>query len=197
MNADLNKSMKKMKSLLPLTVLALVAGLSACGGDSPPADTQKTTDAPSAAPAETSATAAAPATVTETGAVATTDAATAISVDNPRIRVTPPGLMVTGAFMTLKNNADTPYALVAASSDIAAVTEIHQTQMQGEVMQMQQVEKIEVAAGEKTELRPGGFHIMLMQLKKPVAAGDKIPITLIFSDHSQKTVEAVAADDMQ
>lgn len=121
-------------------------------------------------------------------------AADNITIDNIRMRATPPGQMVTGAFMTLNNGSSQNLTLISANSDIAGVTEVHETTREGEVMKMHKVDKIDIPANGSAELKPGSFHIMLMELKKPVPAGEKANITLTFSDNSQKTIEATAVD---
>lgn len=127
----------------------------------------------------------------------TATAAEAIQVENPRIRATPPGQPVTGAFMTLTNASGEAYALTAAHSDIAGVTELHETSMQGDMMQMQKVEKIDIPANGSVELKPGSFHVMLIQLQKPAVEGETESITLTFSDNSQTTIEAPIANIMK
>ncbi|WP_020396458.1 copper chaperone PCu(A)C [Thiolinea disciformis] len=127
----------------------------------------------------------------------TGEAATAISVENARIRVTSEGQTVTGAFMVLKNDSDKPQSLVAAESEVAGVTELHESSMQDGVMKMQKIEKIAIPAHGSTELKPGGFHIMLINLKDDLAADSTQTITLKFADGSEKAVEAPVMDMMQ
>lgn len=121
-------------------------------------------------------------------------AADSITVESPEVRSTPPGQKITGAFMTLKNTSATDIELIAAQSEIADVTEIHESGMKDGMMFMNKVEKISVPANGTAELKPGGFHIMLIDLKNPLANGEKANITLTFSDNSQKTVEAAVVD---
>ncbi len=121
-------------------------------------------------------------------------AADSITIETPEVRSTPPGQMVSGAFMTLKNTSATDIELIAAQSDIAKVTEIHESGMKDGMMFMNKVEKISVPANSATELKPGSFHIMLIDLKNPLTSGEKASITLTFADNSQKTVEAAVVD---
>lgn len=121
-------------------------------------------------------------------------AADSITVESPEVRSTPPGQKITGAFMTLKNTSATDIELIAAQSEIADVTEIHESGMKDGMMFMNKVEKISVPANGTAELKPGGFHIMLIDLKNPLPNGEKANITLTFSDNSQKTVEAAVVD---
>jgi copper(I)-binding protein len=117
-----------------------------------------------------------------------------ITVEIPEVRSTPPGQKITGAFMTLKNTSATDIKLVAAQAEIANVTEIHESGMKDGVMYMNKVENISVPANGSVELKPGGFHIMLIDLKNPLTSGEKANLTLTFSDNSQKTVEAAVVD---
>ncbi|WMP19436.1 copper chaperone PCu(A)C [Thiothrix lacustris] len=124
----------------------------------------------------------------------TTHAADSITIENPEVRSAAPGQMVTGAFMTLKNTSATDIDLTTAHSDIASATEIHESSMKDGMMQMEKVDKITIPANGSAELKPGGFHIMMMDLKTPLNSGEKTSITLTFSDESQKTVDATVVD---
>jgi periplasmic copper chaperone A len=73
--------------------------------------------------------------------------------------------------------------LVAASSPVAGVTEVHEMKMDGNVMKMRAVEGgLELPAGKTVELKPGGFHVMLMDLKAALPKDSTIPLTLVFKD---------------
>jgi hypothetical protein len=82
-----------------------------------------------------------------------------------------------GAFMTITS----PVAgrLVSASSPVAGVTEIHEMTMDGQVMRMRAVDGLDLPAGRAVQLKPGGYHVMLMELKQPLKAGETVPITLV------------------
>ena len=69
--------------------------------------------------------------------------------------------------------------LVAASSPVAGVVEIHEMAMDGNVMKMRAVPAVELPAGKVVELKPGGYHVMLMDLKQQLKAGDMVPVTLV------------------
>jgi copper(I)-binding protein len=94
----------------------------------------------------------------------------------------------------MKVEAKEPVALVSASSPAAGITEIHEMAMEKDVMKMRQVSRLPVAPGKPAELKPGGYHVMLMDLKQPLKAGDSVPITLTFekADKSRQTVEVKA-----
>ena len=94
-------------------------------------------------------------------------------------------------YMVLKNTSGTADKLVAASGEVAAAIEIHETKMEGDVMRMAQVEGgIEVPAGGQVELKPGGYHVMLIGLTRDLAVGEKFPVTLEFASGATLQVEA-------
>jgi copper(I)-binding protein len=91
------------------------------------------------------------------------------------------GQKATGAFMKLTSKAGA--RLVAVSSPVAGVAEVHEMKMEGEVMKMRAVEGgLELPAGKAVELKPGGYHIMLMDLKLPLQKDTSFPLTLVFKD---------------
>lgn len=111
-------------------------------------------------------------------------AAESVSIHDPYARAVPPGQPNSAAFMQLENTTQADLALTAAQSSVSEVAELHtHTDVDG-IMQMRQVDSIALPAGETTELKPGGLHIMLIGLKQPLADGDQIDLTLTFSDGS-------------
>jgi copper(I)-binding protein len=80
--------------------------------------------------------------------------------------------------MTL--TAREPLTLVGASTPVAGVAEVHEMKMEGDVMRMRAVGKLALPAGQAVELKPGGYHLMLMDLKAPLKANTHIPLTLRF-----------------
>jgi hypothetical protein len=105
-----------------------------------------------------------------------------VTVSDPWVRGTVAGQMATGAFMQLKSPTDT--ALVAAASPVAKVVEIHEMKMDAGVMKMAAIDRLALPAGKAVELKPGGYHVMLMDLKQPLKEGDTVPVTLTFEDRS-------------
>ncbi len=93
-------------------------------------------------------------------------------------------------YLTLVNKGDAPDALVAASSEVANAVELHKSEMKGNVMRMVPVPRIEVPARGRTELKPGGFHIMLIGLKRDLKPGDVVKMTLRFEKSGEKVVTA-------
>lgn len=100
-----------------------------------------------------------------------------VTVERPWSRATPPGAKVGAGFMTLKN-AGNAERVVGASSPVAGRVEMHVTVREGDVMKMREVQGFEVPAGGAFELKPGGAHLMLMDLKRPLKKGEKVPLTL-------------------
>lgn len=117
-------------------------------------------------------------------------AADAVSVDSPYVRLAPPNAPATGAFMVIKNAGDKDVKVVKADNPVSKVTELHTHLNEGGVMKMRPVPAIEVKAKGETALKPGGLHVMLIDLKAPMKEGDSVPITLTFDDGSSKTVDA-------
>ena len=117
-------------------------------------------------------------------------AADEVEVLDPWAREVPPVMSSSAGFLSLKNTGSVEHKLVSASADGAGVAELHTHIHNNGVMQMRPVEDIPVLPGETTELKPGGLHIMLMKLKKPLLAGEQINITLTFEDGSSKQVQA-------
>jgi hypothetical protein len=96
-------------------------------------------------------------------------------------RATVQGQKATGAFMQL--TAKEKSQLVSVSSPVAGVAEVHEMKMNGDVMQMRAVQGgLELPAGKAVELKPGGFHVMLMDLKTPLMKDTTVPLTLVFKD---------------
>lgn len=95
------------------------------------------------------------------------------------------------AYMTIANKGKEPDRLVGAKADVSKAVEIHETVMDGDVMRMQPVQGgIEVPAGGQVELKPGGYHVMLIGLTRDLNAGDKFPLTLQFEKGGEMTVQA-------
>jgi periplasmic copper chaperone A len=118
----------------------------------------------------------APAAFAQGGATST------IAVEQPWARATPAGAMTGAAYMTIANKTNTADRLTAASSDVAAKVQIHEMAMVNGVMQMRQlVDGLAIPAGGSVTLKPGGYHVMLIGLKKRLIAGQTLPLTLTFA----------------
>jgi hypothetical protein len=103
-----------------------------------------------------------------------------IVVDHPWARATVGTSRPGGAYMTLINKGKTADRLIGAESANAARVELHRSVMEGGMMRMLPVEAIDVPAGGEVDLAPGGYHLMLTGLKAPLAAGARVPLTLVF-----------------
>ena len=88
------------------------------------------------------------------------------------------------AFMTIRNEGNDS-AIVAARSPVSEVVELHTHREENGVMRMRQVEKIDLPAGETVMLKPGGLHVMLIDLKQALEAGSEISVTLVYADGSE------------
>ena len=109
---------------------------------------------------------------------------TTVKVEDAWVRGTVATQKATGAFMRLTPSANA--RLVSVSSPVAGVVEIHEMAMENDVMKMRQVPGLDLAAGRSMELKPGGYHVMLMDLKRQVKGGDSVPITLVFEDDAKQ-----------
>ncbi len=108
-----------------------------------------------------------------------------VSVSDPWVRATVPQQKATGLFMHIDATQDV--RLVAGESPVAGVVEIHEMAMEGDVMKMREVAGgLEIAKGRTMSLKPGGYHVMLMDLKQQLKGGDTVPVTLTFEDLASK-----------
>ena len=94
-------------------------------------------------------------------------------------------------YLTIENSGGSADALIGASTDVASAAEMHETQVVDNVMQMRPVpgQRLEVPARGKLDFQPGGLHIMLIGLNKPLQAGDHFPLTLTFEQSGQQQVD--------
>ena len=100
-----------------------------------------------------------------------------VTVENAWAQATTPSQTVTGVFLTVQSNKAA--ALVGAESAVAGAVEFHEMKMNGESMSMQAVKRVALPAGKAVELKPGGYHIMLIDLKrKPLKVGETLPLKL-------------------
>lgn len=102
--------------------------------------------------------------------------AQSVGVANAWVRATAPGQDTAGAYVEL--TSDSNAALVAAGSPLAARAELHSMTMDGGVMRMRALPRIELPAGQTVKLAPGGLHVMLIGIKRPLKPGDKVPLVL-------------------
>ena len=107
-------------------------------------------------------------------------------------RATVQGQTTAGAYMQLTSSERA--SLVGAESPAAASVEIHEMKMEGKVMRMRALSRLELLPGKTVELKPGGYHIMLLELKRPLKKGEIVPIRLKLEmkDKSVRTIEVRA-----
>jgi copper(I)-binding protein len=151
--------MKKTAKALTVAALSIVSvsGLAACGGDTESVDT--TVAADSSMPAKPE-----------------------IIVTGQWARQSPMATDMGAAYLTINTNIDDELVGAMVDTSIAAMTQVHETVMgEGDSMKMQEVDKIEIVAGTPTELKPGGYHVMLMNLVKPLELGTEVSVTLKFA----------------
>ena len=104
-----------------------------------------------------------------------------VDIRDAWIRTSVPGQKATGAFMKITAKDGTK--LVGAASPAAGVAEVHEMKMEGDVMKMRAVSGgLDIAAGKTVELKPGGYHVMLMDLKAALVKDSTVPLTLTFKD---------------
>lgn len=108
-----------------------------------------------------------------------------VTVKEAWVRATVPQQKATGAFMQVQSAK--PARLVAASSPVAGVVEVHEMAMDNGVMRMRAVPGLDLPAGKAVDLKPGGFHVMLMDLKRQVKDGEQVPLTLSVQGADGKT----------
>jgi copper(I)-binding protein len=124
-------------------------------------------------------------------ALLTLPAVAQVTVTDPWVRATVQGQTATGAFMKLQSAKDA--RLVEARSPVAGVVEIHEMAMDNNVMRMRAVQSLELAAGRVVEMKPGGYHVMLMDLKQQVKEGETVPVTLVLETAGKRELIEVKA----
>jgi len=115
-----------------------------------------------------------------------------VNVKDAWVRATVPEQKATGAFMQL--SAPAGARLVEVRTKAAGVVELHEMSMEGTTMRMRAIAGIDLPAGKVVELKPGGYHVMLMDLKRPLKGGDSVALTLVVErpDKRRETLEVKA-----
>jgi copper(I)-binding protein len=115
-----------------------------------------------------------------------------VTVGEPWVRATVAAQKATGAFMTLTSTQHAK--LVGVSSPVAGAVEVHEMKIVDDMMKMRQIQGLDLPPGQPVKLAPGGYHLMLLNLKQPLKEGDKVALTLEFEDaqkvHSKVVIEA-------
>src|SRR5215467_10393319 len=113
-----------------------------------------------------------------------------LEISDPWSRATPKGSSVAAGYMTIKNSGSTPDRLISGSSDVAPKFEVHEMKMEDGIAKMRPVKGgLEIKPGETVELKPGSFHVMFVDLKKPLGAGDHFKATLAFEKAGTVSVD--------
>jgi len=115
-----------------------------------------------------------------------------VTVKDPWVRATVSAQKATGAFMQITSAQDA--RLVEAKSPVAGVVEVHEMVMEKDVMKMRAIKGLDLPAGKTVELKPGGYHVMLMDLKEQMKEGATVPVTLVIEgkDKKRSTIEVKA-----
>lgn len=114
--------------------------------------------------------------------------AQAVKVEQPWARPTVQGQTGGGGFLRIVGGAAAD-KLLGASAEVAGRVEVHTMEMEGDVMRMREIGSLEVPAGKTVELKPGGLHLMFMDLKTPLANGSSFPLTLRFEKAGEVKVD--------
>jgi periplasmic copper chaperone A len=123
-------------------------------------------------------------------ATGTTAMAQNVDIKDAWVRTSVQGQKATGAFMKISSTEGA--RLVGVSTPVAGVAEVHEMKMDGDVMKMRALANgLEIPAGKTVELKPGGYHVMLMDLKAGLPKDSTVPLTLVFKDAkgAEKKVE--------
>lgn len=113
-----------------------------------------------------------------------------LKIGHPWTRATPAGAKVAGGYLSIQNTGSTADRLTGGSSEIAGRIEVHEMGVKGGVMTMRPLEAgLEIKPGEKVELKPGGFHIMFLDLKRQLQQGERVKGTLTFEKAGTVEVE--------
>ena len=112
-----------------------------------------------------------------------------VTVTEPWIRATVPQAKASGAFMQLKSDQDV--RLIEVRTNVAGLVQIHQMEMDGQMMKMHAIAGLDLPAGKSVNLASGGYHIMLMDLKRQLKEGETVALTLIVQKKN-KQLETIA-----
>jgi periplasmic copper chaperone A len=104
-------------------------------------------------------------------------------------RATPGGAKTAGGYLTIENKGSTPDRLIGGAANVAGKVEVHEMAMDNGVMKMRPLDKgLTIDPGKSVKLAPGGYHLMMTDLKSPLKKGDKLPVTLEFEKAGKVTV---------
>jgi copper(I)-binding protein len=112
-----------------------------------------------------------------------------VEIENAWTRATPPGAKTAAGYMTIRSKSSSPDHLIGAAAPLAARVEMHVHLHDGDVMRMRQVKSYDIPAKGSLELKPGGAHLMFVDIKRAFKEGEKIPVTLRFERAGERKVE--------
>ena len=113
-----------------------------------------------------------------------------LKIGHPWARATPPAAKIGGGYLGIENTGSTPDRLLGGSTEAAARVEIHESSLTDGIMRMrEQVDGVVIAPGQTLEFKPGGLHLMLVDLKTPLKQGDKVKATLMFERAGSVAIE--------
>jgi copper(I)-binding protein len=111
-------------------------------------------------------------------------------IEQPWVRATPGGAKVAGGYMTIRNAGSEPDRLIGGSTPLAGRLEVHEMRLEDGIMRMREIRGgLEIAPGQKVELKPGGYHVMLMDLNAPLRQGETLKGQLRFEKAGTVEVE--------
>ena len=114
----------------------------------------------------------------------------ALVIDHPWTRATPKSATVAGGYLKITNTGSTPDRLTGGSADVSRKFEVHEISMDGGVMKMRELKNgLEIPPGATVELKPGAYHIMMMNLAHPLSPGEKVKASLTFEKAGKVDVE--------
>ncbi len=111
-----------------------------------------------------------------------------VTVRDGWVQEGPPSQTITAAFMVIENHTANEVSLQSADTDVAKVVELHKIDLVDGMMRMHRVDSIDIPSGGSVELKPGGYHLMVIGLKKVLKGGDKVTVNLKFSHDIRKTI---------
>ena len=118
-----------------------------------------------------------------------------LAIDHPWIRATPKGAPVAGGYLKITNSGTTPDRLIGGSAEVATRFEIHEMSMDGGVMKMRELKDgLTIPPGATVELKPGSYHIMMVNLSGPLQKGNHVKASLTFEKAGKVDIEFVVED---
>ncbi|UYN96213.1 MAG: copper chaperone PCu(A)C [Enhydrobacter sp.] len=116
-----------------------------------------------------------------------------LEIAQPWTRATPSTARTAGGFLAITNKGASADRLMSAASPVSLKVEVHEMKMEGSVMRMREIDKgLEIPPGATVVLKPGGYHLMFMELKAPIAQGARVPVALVFEKAGRIDVELAA-----